>query len=368
MPTAEDPATEIQRLGETLTDTVWSSAIVVAALALGTTILRDLKFGGVTWRTGVIGAICFTAMIVAPFHRRLPNAARTSLPIVLVFLGASSSLERSGLEGPGVCYLVFVNVLAALTLGRRWFVLTFLATGCVVTLAAAGYVTHHIQSHLSRDYPASAEAWMMAGTGLASIGWIVYRGLIIYHESLLGLSAKVASQRDEMASFANVDGLTGLPTRRLAWDRLGVKCRQAVRSGEPFAVLYIDLDGFKAINDHYGHQTGDHVLATIGRRLMSAVRHGDTAARLGGDEFLVLLDGPIDAEAAALVASKLTEAIGRPIDLEGSAMRVGASIGIALFPQDGVTPETLLPHADRAMYAGKKTKAAPTQVDLFLHG
>lgn len=331
-------------------------------MVLVTATFRDLQFGGLSWRTAVTTVSSLGAIVGFPFHRRLPVDLRAAAPIVLLYLGASIALTRVGLQGPALCYLVFINVLAAMLLDRRGSLLTFAATCAALAFAAVGFTTHRLHSELGPAYPQSVIAWTIAAATLAGMGWAVYRGLMTYHESLLRLSEQVAAQRDVMAKAANFDQLTGLPSRRLAWDRLESLCGQAARSGEPFALLYIDLDGFKAINDRLGHHAGDYVLATVAERLTAALRRGDTAARWGGDEFLVILVGPIDRDAVATVAAKLTAAIERPIDLAQTPLHVGASIGVALFPRDGTTPQSLLLNADRAMYATKQANRPAPEI------
>ena len=165
-------------------------------------------------------------------------------------------------------------------------------------------------------------------------------------------------QKDEFAqkliSLANHDSLTGLPALRLAHDRLQVACNQAQRDNSHTAVLFIDLDGFKEVNDRLGHGAGDAVLKTVATRLAEAIRSGDTAARHGGDEFLVILNNA-PAEAAKQVAGKLVDAICKPIALGGETVSIGASIGIALFPDHAAVPSKLIECADQAMYTVKKT-------------
>ncbi len=150
------------------------------------------------------------------------------------------------------------------------------------------------------------------------------------------------------------DTLTGLPNRDLLDDRITQALARSRRSGEAFALLVVDLDGFKGVNDIRGHETGNAVLRTIARRLESVVRESDTVARVGGDEFVVLSIGTAeDAEAAAL-AGRLRHALRRPYRVEGALVELDASIGWALFPQDGLTPVDLLARADGQMYATKR--------------
>ncbi len=150
------------------------------------------------------------------------------------------------------------------------------------------------------------------------------------------------------------DALTGLPNRALLDDRVSQALARSRRSGEEFALLVVDLDGFKGVNDIRGHETGNAVLKTIARRLESVVRESDTVARVGGDEFVVLSLGTGQDDEAAALAGRLRHALRKPYRVEGALVELDASIGWALFPRDGVTPIDLLARADGQMYATKR--------------
>ena len=120
------------------------------------------------------------------------------------------------------------------------------------------------------------------------------------------------------------------------------------------AVLFVDLDGFKAVNDDRGHDAGDRVLREVATRFLSCVRKSDTVARIGGDEFLVIVDDILESRGASGVADKIVGALSSPVSIEGGDVRIGASIGIALFPADGDDPDALIKKADEAMYRVKK--------------
>ena len=146
------------------------------------------------------------------------------------------------------------------------------------------------------------------------------------------------------------DLLTGLPNRILFKDRLGVALTQAKRKGKRLGVMFIDIDRFKLINDTYGHHEGDELLKCFAERARSCLRSGDTLARQGGDEFTVLLPDLSSAEDAAVIAGKLLAELKLPFKIAGLDFFTTVSIGIALYPEDGETPETLIRHADIAMY------------------
>jgi len=153
---------------------------------------------------------------------------------------------------------------------------------------------------------------------------------------------------------ANHDALTGLPNRRVLYDRLSQAVMRSNRSGKLLAVCYLDLDGFKQINDSLGHDAGDDVLRLISGRMSKALRGEDTVVRLGGDEFVLLL-GNLDNDVyAEQLLNRLLQDIAQPILLHGVPTGVTVSIGVALYPRTQGTSEQLLKHADEAMLAAKR--------------
>ena len=170
-----------------------------------------------------------------------------------------------------------------------------------------------------------------------------------------------AAQRakEELRSLAYHDDLTGLPNRSLLYDRLGLAITQSHREASHLAVVFLDLDHFKAVNDSLGHGSGDRLLVEFADRVRSSVRAGDTVARLGGDEFIVLLDSVTGAEDAARVAAKVRDAVRAPFRFEGHEVRMEASAGVSVYPADGTSADELLRVADAAMYRDKQRAAAP---------
>jgi diguanylate cyclase (GGDEF)-like protein len=171
--------------------------------------------------------------------------------------------------------------------------------------------------------------------------------------SVLSAGLRRIESEARLAFLAQFDPLTGLPNRALLVDRLGQLIVQAGRHGGSLGVLFIDLDGFKVVNDTLGHAAGDELLKATGRRLKAAVRGGDTVARIAGDEFAVILNDLARSEDGALVAQKIIDALAAPLPVAGQEVFVSASIGIAVFPADGADADTLLGAADAAMYRAK---------------
>lgn len=163
----------------------------------------------------------------------------------------------------------------------------------------------------------------------------------------------LSQDREKLNFQANYDALTGLPNRVLALDRLNGAISRAQRTGHAFAVIFIDLDNFKIINDTMGHQTGDSVLVALGKRFESVLRASDSIARLGGDEFLVMLPAADEASKAREVAVRLNSTLIEPLRLGEREVFLRCSMGIAIYPDDGANAEELMANADNAMYQAK---------------
>ena len=161
-------------------------------------------------------------------------------------------------------------------------------------------------------------------------------------------------QREQLEHVAKHDALTNLPNRYLFSDRIQQALVLARRQKLVLAVVYIDLDGFKSVNDHYGHLAGDELLVTVSKRIKDALREVDTLARLGGDEFAAVLVDVQGLEECKALIQRVLLACAEPVLIGGHTTRVSASIGLTLYPMDDDSPEKLLAHADQAMYRAKK--------------
>jgi diguanylate cyclase (GGDEF)-like protein/PAS domain S-box-containing protein len=180
------------------------------------------------------------------------------------------------------------------------------------------------------------------------------KGNVSHYVAVFSDISLLKNQEAELHRIAHYDPLTGVPNRRLLTDRLDQAVARAKRGEALLAVCYLDLDGFKPINDRFGHAAGDQVLIQTTRRIEQIIRGDDTVARLGGDEFVVLLNQLLDREECSTALDRIGAAIAEPIIIDGLEMKVSASIGIALYPEDDTDAETLLRHADHAMYQAKE--------------
>ena len=162
-------------------------------------------------------------------------------------------------------------------------------------------------------------------------------------------------QEKQLENIAHFDVLTGVPNRMLLADRLAQALARTKREQGLMAVCYLDLDGFKSVNDNFGHEAGDQVLVEVTRRIKETIREDDTVARLGGDEFVLLLVGLQAPEECVSSLHRLLLAINQPVQLREKSLRISASIGVSLYPEDEQDADTLLHHADQAMYIAKQS-------------
>ena len=176
------------------------------------------------------------------------------------------------------------------------------------------------------------------------------------HQVRIAVAHDITERKEMEAQLlyeAGHDNLTSLPNRTLLLDRLQTSLTLAEREQIGLSVLFIDIDGFKDINDGYGHAVGDLLLQQIAKRLGACVRKSDTVGRLGGDEFLIILNKTNAADSVTMVAEKIRAALSEAFVIEGSNLQVSASIGIARYPENGKEPLDLMQSADRAMYQAK---------------
>ena len=179
-------------------------------------------------------------------------------------------------------------------------------------------------------------------------------GAVTHYAALFTDITLIRENEERVRRLAYYDPLTRLPNRRLLEDRLALAIRHAHRQQQGLALIFIDLDHFKQVNDTLGHAVGDELLLQVAQRLQARLREDDTLARLGGDEFLALLPEVNAVDEATRVARRLIEAIREPFQIDDNSFRIGCSLGISLYPEDGDSPEALVRNADTAMYRAKR--------------
>ena len=305
----------------------------------------------------VLGGLCrhknawWTAFDVAHYTLALAAAA------IVVAAGA-------GIDRQQINVKVDVSTLGPILAGAGVFFVAIHAVTAIGTALKSGLSP---MAHLSRDFgfQASTAGVLMALTPMAVVA--ANHNLIVVPLLALPLfsvyksaSSSLGRERDALH-----DALTGLPNRTLFRDRIEQATARCRRNGGVLAVLLIDLDGFKEVNDTLGHHTGDVLLQQVANRLQRYLRQVDTVSRLGGDEFAVFLPDLTSLEAATETAERLLAALREPFHLEGISLGVQASVGIAGFPEHGLDTDLLLQRADNAMYEAKRLK---TGVETYMQG
>ncbi|WP_269531068.1 bifunctional diguanylate cyclase/phosphodiesterase [Chitinimonas sp. BJYL2] len=258
-----------------------------------------------------------------------------------------------GVRDPALLAYPAILVFASL-LGNRRLFLGLLAT---MIVAVAVVVTANIQGwHLNAPRPVRVGTFIDISLILAVTGataWLLAGDLRRALAQLQQENARVVESQTHIEYLASHDALTGLPNRVLARSRFDQLVAQSRRDDHHVAMLYLDLDNFKSVNDSLGHLAGDDLLREVSQRLVAAVRGADVVCRLGGDEFLIVVGEARDSDAASAIACKLLDQLARPLQLDGLEVSVTTSIGVALFPEDGQDFDTLMKKADMAMYRAK---------------
>jgi diguanylate cyclase (GGDEF)-like protein len=366
--------------------TLAASLVVVLAIAFAFPILIAPKTK-LSLHTGIVFAatllflpgvavlIALVAIIIADIFRREPpeqtlfNAAQLVLQIAV----GGTLLRALGWD------FNVISIASPLT------VLGILATAAVMTLIELATVSGMVGLHTRRSPFAvfrellGFDPWeWLTQLALGVLGAIIVNrhpwalpllvppALILYRANQR--QVRLLEQAELLEYQAFHDALTGLPNRALLLDRLQHALARSAREGSRVGVLFLDLDGFKAVNDRLGHAAGDEVLRAVAGRLIPCLRPGDTVARFGGDEFVVLLDALPDVDAAKQVAERIEHAIRHPLDIDGEPLAITTSIGVAISGPIHEHPDALLQAADEALYEAKvNNKASYVISDRSLH-
>lgn len=359
---AEDPAVRLMALRNQFVDVLLTGFAGISVIGLILIVSRALTIGWYLASTIQI-VVCLFCFLLFLTRQYLPYALKVAGIFLAMGVVGVSGLPTLGLAANSVSWLPMACIIATVIFSRRVGLLAMGLTLLTLTVAATAFVTGKLVSPVDFQVhmrsPASWASMMLVIGGGATV---VMLALGTYSRSVLKLLDEVKAQneqillqRDQITHLANHDPLTDLPTRPLASDRLNMACAQANRARGQAALLFIDLDGFKAVNDNLDHAAGDHVLKVVAKRLTGLVRGIDTVARQGGDEFLVVLNGVDSADAAAAQAMRIGAALSQPIHYGGHALKVGASIGVAVYPDHATDADALLKAADHAMYVAKRS-------------
>jgi len=354
-PALADLANELTKVRRAFLEKLWTGFFVVALIAPVFSLSR-IYFTG--WKPfyGIQVLVALIVIVLYPVRDRIPNNVKSIILLTLMWVIGLSGLFTLGLMASGIWWLVLSCVVTTTIYSPKMGYATALATALALGAAGLGFSTGFLTAGVDADdYLAQPTSWfsLIVSTGLFAV--VILRSTNVFSHSMVGLVQEVRRQRDEIARLATHDQLTGLPLMRLAEDRLQVSIHQARRAQSKIGILFVDLDGFKAVNDTHGHDAGDYVLKQIGQRMSATVRAGDTVARVGGDEFIVILPNLPDRTKAGEIAQTLIAVASAGIPYEDAVLNVGASVGVSIFPDDADAPNALRKLADNAMYRVKKS-------------
>jgi diguanylate cyclase (GGDEF)-like protein len=348
----QDP--DISAVRNEFVENLWRGMLAIAVLSIPLSIARIVYSAALPLYMMHLG-LAALAIVVAALRHRMPAGWRAGVLFGLLWVIGLPGIFHFGLAASGTWWLVLSGLVATTLYSPRFGMVVALLTGLVLVVAGLGFVTGVIQPAIAFEkYSVLSSSWIatILVTGIFSV--LVLKSFGGYTRAIERLLVRIKVQRDEIERLSLHDPLTGLPLATLANDRLEVALHVARRAGRRVALLYVDLDGFKQVNDSFGHDAGDSVLRACAWRMRHVLRGEDTVARLGGDEFIAVVGGLSEPTQAGRVAQKLLGALAQPLEYDGRPLAVGASIGIALFPDDGQDMAALRKHADRAMYEAKR--------------
>lgn len=340
---------------QALVDRVFQGLVVVALVAVPVSTMRSANTGWLPIYSLHI-ALGLAVVGIYGFRRRIPFRIKSALLVSLFWCIGIAGLLTFGILGAGYWWLVLSSLLVSTLYSVRAGIINAVVTTLFMAGVGFGFITGALRFTTDiAAYALSVPAWVGLLIVAIVTPFIVFQAIAGYQQAMLELLDEARKQHEQIQQLATHDQLTGLPLPNLAADRLQVALHAARRAGKKVALLFIDLDGFKNVNDTLGHEAGDHVLQEVARRLLKAIRAEDTAARVGGDEFIVVLGGLPDDRVAAQIAKRAMQAISAPIDYAGVQTSVGVSIGMGVFPDHADDAQGLRRAADAAMYRMKRT-------------
>ena len=332
-----------------LVQAIWAACVAITASAIP-------DVWSANWRNLpplLLGLLAMAAVL------RLVHVGRRGAGVALMLtslMGMVTLLmwQNGGLRDTSLLAFPCMLLFAAMLGTRRLYVGLFAAMmAVIVTLLVA-----NIQGwHVNKVPPLSANTFVDLAAVLfvtSVIAWLMASDMHTALDAVHAQNAQMAATQQRMEIMATHDALTGLPNRSLARDRFEQAAAAARRGEHSVAMLYLDLDNFKNVNDTLGHSSGDTLLKQVSERLLALLRTADTVARLGGDEFLLLVPDVSEIPAVAEIANKVVSGLMAPFDVIGMQIFAGCSLGVTLFPADGADFDSLLKKADIAMYRAKE--------------
>ncbi|WP_420429061.1 diguanylate cyclase domain-containing protein [Algiphilus sp.] len=337
-----------------LVDRLLAGLVLIALVGVPASLSR-IHLTGWLPLYGVHIALGFFVVALFLVRARLSWQLKAGLILAVFWFVGLGGLINLGILGFGTWWLVMSALVVAIVYSVRAAMLVLVPILVAVALTGWGFVTGVLSLPFDANaYLRDASTWSTMAVGFVLLPVLVFLAVAGQNRTILGLLREVEFQRTEIERLAVHDELTGVPRAKLAMERLEHALRHMERDGGQLALLFIDLDAFKAVNDSYGHEAGDLVLIEVAQRFKQSLRERDTLGRSGGDEFIVILEGVSGAQEALKIAETLIQVIRQPVVTVYGTFHVGASIGVALSPQQAKEPNELVQLADTAMYRAKR--------------
>jgi diguanylate cyclase (GGDEF)-like protein len=328
---------------------------LLCAVLIATCVVCATLLGGRQWEPGLIVAATATVLLRAFFKVRKGQTEQAA-SLMLITLTASFCyliFRGQGLRDEAILALPGILIFASMFGSRKLYLGLFAMMCCVLTIVGLSHFLGWRSAPITR---VRLDTYVTLISILSVIGYYIWLMATDLRNTMASLQTENKRVRKSLAQIeilAHHDALTGLPNRVLARDRFDHASSQALRSQTRAALLFLDLDNFKTVNDSLGHAAGDALLCDVATRLLGTVRANDTVSRQGGDEFLIVLGDLADEDAVAAIAVKLVAQLANPFQINGLEVTATCSLGIAMFPGNGTDFDSLLKHADMAMYQAK---------------
>jgi diguanylate cyclase (GGDEF)-like protein len=347
-----DPMQEIKNK---LIDRLWVGSFIIAIIGAPISALRSLSTGWLDLYSLHIILAIFVGLIFI-CRKRISFTLKSHILVFIFYAVGVLGIFSLGLLGAGVWWLIVSGLLVSTLYSTKYGILSVLSSAIIIAIAgycfSNGLLTLPVDAGL---YVKSYSSWVTLIIATTIMPFYVFQSISSFQYATANLLKEVDSQRILIEKMATHDQLTGLYMLTPAQKRLEKAMIDAQQSNSKLAFLFFDIDGFKVVNDKFGHDAGDYILTSIAKRIILHICENDTAARIGGDEIIVILSNVKDKESISDTTQKIIDDLAKPYYYHNQKINITASVGISLFPDDATNAKLLKQKADVAMYTVKKS-------------
>ncbi len=343
----------MEHFREGVIDKLLTGCSVIALVGVPTSLSRIPETG---WMPMYAIHVILGSIAVGTFlaRGRIPGRVKFAIVITLFYGVGMVGMVNMALVGAGIWWLVVSSLLIGVLYSPRIGLWATLGAFSFVGIVAYLYVNGYLQLTMDANHYVTVwSSWATLVIATTIMPFFVFQAIATLQSETASLLQQVQLQRDEIERLATHDQLTGLLMPKALEDRLEHAIARSHRTGKRLALMFLDLDRFKAVNDTYGHAAGDRVLEVLAERFNTVLRETDSKGRIGGDEFVFVLEQPGNEQQISAIAQRLVDAAADPVVFGDHSLEVGVSIGISLCPEDGSNASSLRRAADAAMYDAK---------------